>query len=1010
MTALKQAIQTADLPALVASLYPDSGAKPSSTHHRARAVWRGGDGTSVSFWRGRDGWMLTDFARGEHYNAYTFLTECAQLSPREATALLLQQSTTAPAPARARVKQVTPDKKAKQDLEHWHKLSKTGSSAYLTRKRVAGVSCEALRFGRGRIGVLMSVIKDGRLEPVSVQWVFDDGAKLFAKGGTTSGALALIGANKLQDLHGRVYVCEGYATGATLHLATGCPVVVAFSAHNITNVVAGVRRYVDNDLELVIAADNDQYHRADVGNPGLEQAHSAALTYRARVVAPSFADTTTKPTDFNDLHVLQELPAVADQLEPRLPSALLAFANDRRKRDKRLKHATHGRYLPVIDQLPRGVTVIRSPQGTGKTHALASLIADYEAKNMRVLYVSHRVSLTRDAARRLDLYNYDDLDGRDIRAVGSLACCVNSLHRLRDDTGNLTPFDVVIIDESEQLTNALRGAHITRKQDSLAALEFFLRRADRLVCLDADAGAFTTRLLQRYRPSERVNWINHHYDIGNGRELRVYDSKGDVYRQLEQLEQPVMVVTNSRRESERVAAFLESRGKVGRLINGDTSASEQDFLADIDASCYGLDFLVCSPSVSTGVSLESGHFKHVVGFFGASIGTPEDAMQAIWRVRTPATYDLWIDPRVSKQHIDLEARYGALSEHERELIGRELPLHSNAAYEDLKRLAESVEQQKQATYRVNFLRLAVLQGFDVELVEASDDDTSALIKEARELADTRYVESVLSDARYVDTRANISEFYALAEDDDLKRFIELDDRGRYRKRVQRLELALGGDELLERRVNELLEHVEMKADMPALASEREFNRKLLRAVRFNEASTTLATGASEQRHLPRYSVDSLETFRAWIEDNRQWLAGLIALPTKEQLEQNILRYVGSWLKRLGLKQTRTGNTHDRTYSLELASLQVLCEVIKRRSEKNTLSCESTDSEKSVLNDPGGGGRWLQRLESAVTRGVFDHIPNLDTLKAYLEQARGGCKASLEALRAYCEHEAVKTAL
>jgi hypothetical protein len=729
------------------------------------------------------------------------------------------------------------------------------------------------------------------------------------------------------------------------------------------------------------------------------------------VVAPSFADTTTKPTDFNDLHVLQGLPAVADQLEPQLPSALLAFASDRRKRDKRLKHATHGRYLPVIDQLPRGVTVIRSPQGTGKTYALASLIADYEAQNMRVLYVSHRVSLTRDAARRLDLHNYDDLDGRDIRAVGSLACCVNSLHRLRDSSGNLTPFDVVIIDESEQLTNALRGAHITRKQDSLAALEFFLRRADRLVCLDADAGTFTTRLLQSYRPSEHINWINHHYDIGNGRELRVYDSKGDVYRQLEQFTEPVMIVTNSRRESERVAAFLESRGKVGRLINGDTSASEQDFLADIDASCYGLDFLVCSPSVSTGVSLESGHFKHVVGFFGASIGTPEDAMQAIWRVRTPATYDLWIDPRVSTQHIDLEARYGALSEHERELIGRELPLHSNAAYEDLKRLAESVEQQKQAAYRVNFLRLAVLQGFDVELVEASDDDTSRLIKEARELADTRYVDMVLHDARYVDTRANIREFYSLGDDNDLKRFIELDDRGRYRKRVQRLELALGGDELLERRVNELLEHIEMKADMPALASEREFNRRLLRAVRYNEAIAALATEtATEQRHLPRYGFDSLETFRAWIEDNRAWLAGLVALPTKQQLEKNIIRYVGSWLKRLGLRHDRAGNTHNGTYSLEITTLQVVYEVIKRRKQKNTLSCESTDSEKSVLNDDPGGGRWLQRLESAVTRGVFDHIPNLDTLKAYLEQAHSGCKQSLEALRGYYEHEAVQAAL
>ena len=58
--------------------------------------------------------------------------------------------------------------------------------------------------------------------------------------------------------------------------------------------------------------DNDQLTD---GNPGLTKATEAAKTIRARLAVPQFNDTTTKPTDFNDLHQLEGLDTVKTQIE-----------------------------------------------------------------------------------------------------------------------------------------------------------------------------------------------------------------------------------------------------------------------------------------------------------------------------------------------------------------------------------------------------------------------------------------------------------------------------------------------------------------------------------------------------------------------------------------------------------------------------------------------------------------------------------------------------------------------
>lgn len=98
--------------------------------------------------------------------------------------------------------------------------------------------------------------------------------------------------------NGTTVICEGFATGASIHEATGMAVLVAHSAGNL-KAVAEALRAKHPDERILIAADDDW--QTD-GNPGLTKAGEAAQAAGATVVVPQFPERFEGLTDFNDLH------------------------------------------------------------------------------------------------------------------------------------------------------------------------------------------------------------------------------------------------------------------------------------------------------------------------------------------------------------------------------------------------------------------------------------------------------------------------------------------------------------------------------------------------------------------------------------------------------------------------------------------------------------------------------------------------------------------------------------
>lgn len=169
------------------------------------------------------------------------------------------------------------------------------SHPYLERKRVGahgeirvnadGVLVLPLRDVSGAINSLQFIAPDKRFH--------DSRDKDFIPGGKVTGCFYEV----CDRPDGPLVICEGYATGASVHEATGWAVVCAMFCGNLS-AVAKVFREKSADRTLIIAGDDDRFSKK---NSGHEEAVKAAAAVKGMAIFPEFSDNDTVSTDFNDL-------------------------------------------------------------------------------------------------------------------------------------------------------------------------------------------------------------------------------------------------------------------------------------------------------------------------------------------------------------------------------------------------------------------------------------------------------------------------------------------------------------------------------------------------------------------------------------------------------------------------------------------------------------------------------------------------------------------------------------
>ncbi|WP_083797230.1 zincin-like metallopeptidase domain-containing protein [Limnobacter sp. MED105] len=260
------------------------------------------NGAYVGYTDGKPSGFIQNFKTGLKEN---WTTQGMQLSPADMAQLQAQA-------ALAKQQRAAEIAETQGNFEALPETTSTPNK-YLERK---GVEAHGVRFEGESVVVPMRDV-DGKLW--SIQRISPDAEapKMFEKGGKKLGTMHVIGEVKPGS---EILVAEGYATGASLHQATGKTVAVAFDSGNVGPVVNALQQRYSTS-PIFIMADNDRPN-ANRGNVGVEKALEAAEKYKVGVAFPKFKDPLAKVSDFNDLHKSEGLSEVKRQVESAISKTL----------------------------------------------------------------------------------------------------------------------------------------------------------------------------------------------------------------------------------------------------------------------------------------------------------------------------------------------------------------------------------------------------------------------------------------------------------------------------------------------------------------------------------------------------------------------------------------------------------------------------------------------------------------------------------------------------------------
>ncbi|ELU9701950.1 DUF1738 domain-containing protein [Escherichia coli] len=177
-------------------------------------------------------------------------------------------------------------------------------------------------------GNLVIPIEDKEGKVWSVQRIGPNGFKGYEKDAKVSGCYQVIGgkdALAAQDAHEPLLISTGFGTSASIHMATGRPVVVAFQDNNLQDVAQEFKQMFP-ERTIAVLGDDDRHlpeRTPPLPNSGRVKTNEAAKAVGGRAVFPQFTaqEKGREFTDFSDLHRVRGLAAVQRQVEQGLAQA-----------------------------------------------------------------------------------------------------------------------------------------------------------------------------------------------------------------------------------------------------------------------------------------------------------------------------------------------------------------------------------------------------------------------------------------------------------------------------------------------------------------------------------------------------------------------------------------------------------------------------------------------------------------------------------------------------------------
>ncbi|EOH3508480.1 toprim domain-containing protein, partial [Campylobacter jejuni] len=139
------------------------------------------------------------------------------------------------------------------------------------------------------------------------------------------GNFFLLGAKNLDNVN-EVYICEGFATSASVYEATKSPTIMGVDAGNLEIIVTSIKEKYPK-MNIIIAGDNDVKKELN-GNKNVGKTTALGIKEKypeVKVVLPNFTNEEAQKglSDFNDLMKSRGLEEIKKQLKEQIAKQLI---------------------------------------------------------------------------------------------------------------------------------------------------------------------------------------------------------------------------------------------------------------------------------------------------------------------------------------------------------------------------------------------------------------------------------------------------------------------------------------------------------------------------------------------------------------------------------------------------------------------------------------------------------------------------------------------------------------
>ncbi|MEC4807096.1 MAG: plasmid replication protein, CyRepA1 family, partial [Jaaginema sp. PMC 1079.18] len=380
--------------------------------------------------------------------------------------------------------------------------------------------------------------------------------------------------------------------------------------------------------------------------------------------------------------------------------------------------ALNQRYLgDITDLIPQsGIVIVKSPKNTGKSVFTQQLIQRVSQQSYSIVSIVPRINLGREQAQRWDLQFINesvrikilndeghaiDIEFRDVPAwrrqeiwqrhqkyldcqtweeapeTDKINLCWDSLLKLADRDFSKT---VLILDECEQGLNHLLASSTCkdRRQQILATFEKIVKDSQLIIGLDADATDVSVDYLKALKPDGDIFVVVNSHP-GSEWNCQVYRDCQLVYEQIFRAiasGQKIAIASDSQRECESLERKLLKVFpdlKIDRIDSKTTALDDGKFAIrhlNQHINSTQPQVLLYSPSLGTGVSIDTEYFDLVFGIFYGSIN-PSDARQMLARVRQNQDRIIWCSSYAQNpgcRAFDWRVMQSQMFEHHRDFV------------------------------------------------------------------------------------------------------------------------------------------------------------------------------------------------------------------------------------------------------------------------------------------------------------------------------------------------------